>query len=86
MPRRTVVLVAADALDVNDPLLAVNLDDLAVLVLAVHATTLDDNLVTLADWHGLDLRSNRVFKEEWARGCDGYSSGMGMERLENQQI
>ena len=52
---RTVVLVAGDALDVDNPLLAVHLHDLALLVLAVNAAALDEDLVALADWHGLDL-------------------------------
>ena len=50
---RTVGLLALDALDVNHPLLAVHLRDLALAVLV--AAALDDDLVTLADWHRADL-------------------------------
>jgi hypothetical protein len=45
----TVVLLTLDALDVDQPLLAVHLSDLAVLALV--ATAHDDNLITLADRH-----------------------------------
>jgi hypothetical protein len=45
---------------VDDPLLAVHLGDLALAVLV--AAALDDNLVTLADRHGTDLKRTIVIK------------------------
>ena len=51
--QRTVALLAGDTLDVDDVLLAVHLDDLA-LTAAVGSTDHDD-LVILADWHSLNL-------------------------------
>jgi hypothetical protein len=53
--RGTITHRCSHALDVDDPLLAVNLDNLAVLVLAVGATALDDNLITFANWDGAHL-------------------------------
>jgi len=54
--QRTVALLAGHTLDVDDVLLAVHLDDLA-LTATVGAANHDD-FVVLADWHGLNLRSS----------------------------
>ena len=51
---RTIGLLAGDALDVDNILLAVHLDDLALTTTV--AATHDDDLIILADWDGLHLR------------------------------
>jgi len=54
----TVNLLALDALNVDDPLAAVDLDDTALT--ALEGATGDDDLVVLAHGHALDLKKNRV--------------------------
>jgi hypothetical protein len=54
----TVNLLALDALDVDDPLATVDLNNLALT--ALEGTTSDDNLVILTDGHRLDLKKQRT--------------------------
>ena len=55
-------LLAGDALDVDDPLLAVHLDDLALATLVV--TPHDSHLVVLADRNRANLMVRRERGEE----------------------
>lgn len=64
----TVNLLALDALNVDDPLAAVDLDNLALT--ALEGTTSDNNLVILADGHRLDLKTQRMVNIQtdlWSR-------------------
>ena len=54
----TVGLLPGDTLNVDDVLLTVHLDNLA-LTASVLATN-NNNLVVLADWHALDLRGRKT--------------------------
>ena len=59
---RTASLVTSDTLDVDDPLLAVHLDDLALATLVV--TPHDSHLVVLADRNRANLMVRRERGEE----------------------
>ncbi len=56
--RGAVGLLAGDLLDVDGPLLAVDLDNLALTTLVI--TTDDENLVVLANGEGADLEGEKV--------------------------